>query len=47
MSRSGRRGHHRQLDKDTDPVRCLAERVILRTKDVGHAIEVAKLCDTP
>ena len=36
-----------QLSKKPDLARYLAERVVLRTKDVRQAIQVAKLCDTP
>ncbi len=36
-----------QLGKDPDLARYVAERVVLRTKDVRQAIQVAKLCDTP
>ena len=35
-----------QLDKDPDLVKYVAERVVLRTKDVRQAIQVAKLCDS-
>jgi len=36
-----------QLGKDPDLARYVAERVVLRTKDVRQAIQVAKLCDSP
>ncbi len=36
-----------QLGKDRDLARYVAERVVLRTKDVRQAIQVAKLCDSP
>lgn len=34
----------RQLDKDPDLALYVAERLVLRTKDVHHAIQVAKSC---
>ena len=36
-----------QLGKDPDLARYVAERVVLRTKDVRQAIQVAKLCESP
>lgn len=36
-----------QLGKVPDLARYVAERVVLRTKDVRQAIQVAKLCDSP
>jgi len=36
-----------QLGKDQDLARYVAERAVLRTKDVRQAIQVAKLCDRP
>jgi hypothetical protein len=36
-----------QLGKDPDLARYGAERVVLRTKDVRQAIQVAKLCESP
>lgn len=36
-----------QLGKDPDLACCVARRVVLRTKDVRQAIQVAKLCDSP
>ena len=36
-----------QLGKDPDLARYVAERVVLRKKDVRQAIQFAKLCDTP
>ncbi len=36
-----------QLGKDPALPRYVAERVVLRTKDVRQAIQVAKLCDSP
>tara|TARA_Y100000310_G_C20120969_1_gene551419 strand:+ start:210 stop:479 length:270 start_codon:yes stop_codon:yes gene_type:complete len=35
-----------QLGKEPDLARYVAESVVLRTKDVRQAIQVAKLCDT-
>lgn len=35
-----------QLGKDSYQTRYVAERVVLRTKDVRQAIQVAKLCDS-
>ena len=35
-----------QLGKDPDLARYVVERVVLRTKDVCQAIQVAKLCDS-
>ena len=35
-----------QLGKDPHLARYVAERVVLRTKDVRQAIQVAKLCDS-
>jgi hypothetical protein len=37
----------RQLDKDSDLARYVAERVELRTEDARQAIQIAKLCDSP
>ena len=36
-----------QLGKDPDLARYFAERVVLLTKDVRQAIQVAELCDSP
>ena len=36
-----------QRGKDPDLARYVAERVVLRTKDVRQAIQVTKLCDSP
>ena len=36
-----------QLGKDPDLARYVAERVVLRSKGVRQAIQVAKLCDSP
>ena len=36
-----------QLGKDPDLACYVAERVVLRAKDVRQAIQVAKLCDSP
>ena len=36
-----------QLGKDPDLAHYVAERVVLRTKDIRQAIQVAKLCDSP
>ena len=36
-----------QLGEDPDLARYVAERVVLPTRDVRQAIQVAKLCDSP
>ena len=36
-----------QLGKDPDLARYVAQRVVLRTKDVCQAVQVAKHCDSP
>ena len=36
-----------QLGKDPDLARYGAKRMVLRTKDVRQAIQVANLCDSP
>ena len=36
-----------QLGKGRDLARYVAERVVLRTRDIRQATQVAKLCDSP